>query len=74
MNILKHLIIQIESTEDVTNAYVESMQKTDPNFTDEEIVLNVKLLSECYGRLEQREMIWKESEFIHNLGKGYFMA
>ena len=51
MNILKHLIIQIESTEDVTNAYVESMQKTDP-----------------------REMIWRESEFIHNLGKGYFMA
>nr|DAL79537.1 MAG TPA: hypothetical protein [Caudoviricetes sp.] len=74
MNILKHLIIQIESTEDVTNAYVESMQKTDPNFTAEENVLKVKLLSECYGRLEQREMIWRESEFIHNLGKGYFMA
>lgn len=44
MNILKHLIIQIESTEDVTNAYVESMQKTDPNFTAEENVLKVKLL------------------------------
>lgn len=37
-------------------------------------MLKVKLLSECYGRLEQREMIWRESEFIHNLGKGYFMA
>lgn len=73
MNLLKHLIIQIESTEDVTDAYVESMQKTDPHFTAEENVFKVKLLSECYGRLEQREMIWRESEFIHNLGKGYFM-
>lgn len=74
MNLLKHLIIQIESTEDVTDAYVESMQKTDPHFIAEENVFKVKLLSECYGRLEQREMIWRESEFIHNLGKGYFMA
>ena len=65
MNLLKHLIIQIESTEDVTDAYVESMQKTDPHFTAEENVFKVKLLSECYGRLEQREMIWRESEFIH---------
>lgn len=32
MNILKHLIIQIESTEDVTNAYVESMQKNRSEF------------------------------------------
>ena len=54
MNLLKHLIIQIESTEDVTDAYVESMQKTDPHFTAEENVFKVKLLSECYGRLEQR--------------------
>lgn len=74
MNILKHLIIQIESTKDVTDAYVEYMQKTEPHFTVEENVLKVKLLSECCGRLEQHEMIWRESEFIHYLELGYFMA
>lgn len=74
MNLLKHLIVQIESTEDVTDAYVEYMQKTEPHFTVEENVLKVKLLSECYGRLEQNEMIWRESEFIHYLELGYFMA
>lgn len=75
MNILKHLIIQIESTEDVTNAYVESMQKTDPNFTAEENVLKVKLNCQSVMVVQNSvKMIWRESEFIQNLGKGYFMA
>lgn len=39
MNLLEHLIVNIESTEDVTDAYIESMRKTEPYFTIEERVL-----------------------------------
>lgn len=74
MNLLEHLIVNIESTEDVTDAYIESVRKTEPYFTIEERVFKVKLLADCCGHLGQYEMIWKESEFIHNLEKGYFMA
>lgn len=74
MNLLEHLIVKIESTEDVTGTYVESMRKTEPYFTIEEKVLKVKLLADCYGHLGQYEMIWRESEFIHYLELGYFMA
>lgn len=74
MNLLEHLIVKIESTEDVTDAYIESMRKTEPYFTIEEKVFKVKLLADCYGHFGQYEMIWRESEFIHNLEKGYFMA
>lgn len=73
MNLLKHLIVKIESTEDVTDAYIEFMRKTEPYFTIEEKVFKVKLLADCYGRLGQYEMIWRESEFIRHLELGYFM-
>lgn len=74
MNLLEHLIVKVESTEDVTDAYIESMRKTDPYFTIGEKVFKVKLLADCYGHLGQYEMIWRESEFTHYLELGYFMA
>lgn len=66
--------MKMESIEDVTEEYIRFMKKESPNFSTNEKMFKIKLITECYGRLEEREMIWKESEFIHNLEKGYFMA
>ncbi len=74
MNPPEHLIVKIESLDDVTEEYIESKRKKDPYFTIDEKVFNVTLISECCGMLEQKKMIWRESEFIHNLGRGYFLV
>lgn len=74
MNLLEHMIVKIESTKDVTEEYVNAMRESDPYFTIDEKVFRISLISECYGILEQTKVIWRESEFIHNLEKGYFMA
>lgn len=74
MNLVEHLIVKIESLDDVTEKYIEYMKEADSCFTIEEKVFKVKLLADCYGHLGYHEMIWRESEFIHYLELGYFMA
>lgn len=57
MNPPEHLIIKIESLDDVTEEYIESKRKKDPYFTIDEKVFNVTLMSECCGMLEAKNIL-----------------
>lgn len=73
MNLLKYLIVKLESVEDWTNEYEELKRKTISHFKSDEKIFKIKLMTECCGRLKQREVIWRESEFIRYLELGHFM-
>ena len=59
---------------DITDTYIKTMRRIEPNFNIDEKVFEVRLLTECNGCLKQHEIIWNESEFINVLGSGYFVA
>ena len=53
MNLLEHYIKEIISVEDVTKEWEKYMQEKDPNFIETNPMLEVKMLVNCYGNIEE---------------------
>lgn len=74
MNLLEHYIEKVISVVDVTKEWEKCMQEEDQNFVETNPMLEVKMLVNCYGNIEETIKRLHRSEWDKIQEQGYYMA
>ena len=74
MNLLEHYIEKVISVVDVTKEWEKCMQEEDPNFVETDPMLEIKVLVNCYGNIEETIKRLHKSEWDKIQEQGYYMA
>ena len=74
MNLLEHYIKEVISVEDVTKEWENFIRKDTPNFVETNPMLEVKMLVNCYGNIEETIERLHKSEWDKIQEQGYYMA
>ena len=74
MNLLEHYIKEVISVEDVTEEWEDCMRKDDPNFVENDPMLEIKVLVNCMGVEEYNILRRHKSEWDKIQEQGYYMA
>lgn len=74
MNLLEHYIKKVISVVDVTKKWEDYMRKDDHNFVENDPMLKVKMLVNCYGNIEETIKRLHKSEWDKIQEQGYYMA
>lgn len=69
MNLLEHYILEVYSTEDITEKFKERC-----GYSPRETMLSVKARIVCYGKEEDIEKVFFLSEWEEAQKQGYYMA
>lgn len=74
MNLLEHYIKKIISVEDVTKEWEEYMKGKDPNFVETDPMLEIKMIVNCYGSMQETEQWYHKSEWDKIQEQGYYLG
>ena len=74
MNLLEHYIKEVISIVDVTKEWEDFIRKDIPNFVETNPMLEVKMLVNCYGNIEETIKRLHKSEWDKIQEQGYYMA
>ena len=74
MNLLEHYIKEIISVEDVTKEWEKYMQEKYPNFIENDPMLQVAIIVNCYGQTTGTTNMFHNSEWDKIQEQGYYMA
>lgn len=74
MNLLEHYIKKVISVVDVTKKWEKYMQEKDPNFVETDPMLEIKMLVNCYGNIEETIKRLHKSEWDKIQKQGYYIA
>lgn len=74
MNLLEHYIKEVISVEDVTKEWEDFIRKDTPNFVETDPMLEVKMLVNCYGNINETTKWFHKSEWDKIQEQGYYIA
>lgn len=74
MNLLEHYIEKVISVVDVTKEWEEYMQEENPNFVETDPMLEIKMIVNCYGSIQETKQWFHKSEWDKIQEQGYYMA
>lgn len=74
MNLLEHYIEKIISVEDVTKEWEKYMQEEDPNFIETDHMLEIKMIVNCYGSIQETTQWFHKTVWDKIQEQGYYMA
>lgn len=74
MNLLEHYIEHIVSVEDVTKEWKEYMKEEDPNFVETDTMLEIKMIVNCYGSIQETKQWFHKTVWDKIQEQGYYMA
>ena len=74
MNLLEHYIKEVISVEDVTEEWEKYMQEKYPNFIENDPMLEISMIINCYGQTEGTMKMFHKSEWDKIQEQGYYMA
>lgn len=74
MNLLEHYIEKIFSVEDVTKEWEEYMKEEDPNFVETDHMLEIKMIVNCYGSIQETTQWFHKTVWDKIQEQGYYMA
>ena len=74
MNLLEHYIEKVISVVDVTKEWEKCMQEEDPNFVETDPMLEIKMIVNCYGSIQETKQWFHKSEWDKIQEQGYYMA
>lgn len=74
MNLLEHYIEHIISVEDVTKEWKEYMKEEDPNFVETDTMLEIKMIVNCYGSIQETKQWFHKTVWDKIQEQGYYMA
>lgn len=74
MNLLEHYIEHIISVEDVTKEWKEYMKEEDPNFVETDTMLEIKMIVNCYGSIQETKQCFHKTVWDKIQEQGYYMA
>lgn len=74
MNLLEHYIEKVISVEDVTKEWEEYMKEEDPNFVETDPMLEIKMIVNCYGSIQETKQWFHKTVWDKIQEQGYYMA
>ena len=74
MNVLEHYIKEVISVEDVTEEWEKYMQEKYPNFIENDPMLQISMIINCYGQTEGTTKMFHKSQWEKIQEQGYYMA
>lgn len=74
MNLLEHYIEKIISVEDVTKEWEEYMQEKDPHFVETDHMLEIKMIVNCYGSIQETTQWFHKTVWDKIQEQGYYMV
>lgn len=74
MNLLEHYIEKIISVVDVTKEWEEYMKESDPNFVETDPMLEIKMIVNCYGSIQETKQWFHKTVWDKIQEQGYYMA
>lgn len=74
MNLLEHYIEKVISVKDVTKEWEEYIQEEEPNFVETDHMLEIKMIVNCYGSIQETTQWFHKTVWDKIQEQGYYMA
>lgn len=74
MNLLEHYIEKVISVVDVTKEWEKCMQEEDPNFVETDHMLEIKMIVNCYGSIQETTQWFHKTVWDKIQEQGYYMV